>query len=136
MQNPALAKTLMIVGILIVLIAGFADPLGLGRSPGFGWRQVAWNHHVHQLPGVRPPDGLRTQSARRLPSFGSLRSENPEWCPGGGPPRSTPGEVRTGHQPQDRQGARADDSSLSAGASGSGDRVTRTWPGDTDNEPN
>jgi len=40
MQNPALAKTLMIVGILIVLIAAFADPLGLGRSPGFGWRQT------------------------------------------------------------------------------------------------
>ena len=40
MQNPALAKTLMIVGILIVLIAALADPLGLGRSPGFGWRQT------------------------------------------------------------------------------------------------
>jgi len=40
MQSPALAKTLMIVGILIVLIAALADPLGLGRSPGFGWRQT------------------------------------------------------------------------------------------------
>jgi len=40
MQSPALAKTLMIVGILIVLIAAFADPLGLGRSLGFGWRQT------------------------------------------------------------------------------------------------
>jgi hypothetical protein len=36
MQSPALAKTLMIVGILVVLIAALADPLGLGRSPGFG----------------------------------------------------------------------------------------------------
>jgi hypothetical protein len=35
MQNPAFGKTLMIVGILI---SGFADPHGLGRSPGFGWR--------------------------------------------------------------------------------------------------
>ena len=40
MQSPALAKTLMIVGILIVLLAALADPLGLGRSPGFGWRQT------------------------------------------------------------------------------------------------
>jgi hypothetical protein len=40
MQSSALAKTLMIVGILIVLIAALADPLGLGRSPGFGWRQT------------------------------------------------------------------------------------------------
>jgi hypothetical protein len=40
MQNPALAKTLVIVGILIVLISGAADPLGLGRSPGFGWIQM------------------------------------------------------------------------------------------------
>lgn len=39
MQTPAFAKTLMIVGILMVLISGFADPLGLGRSPGFGWIQ-------------------------------------------------------------------------------------------------
>ena len=40
MQSPALAKTLMIVGILTVLVAALADPLGLGRSPGFGWRQA------------------------------------------------------------------------------------------------
>ena len=40
MQNPAFAKPLMIVGIVIVLPAAFADPLGLGRSPGFGWRQT------------------------------------------------------------------------------------------------
>lgn len=39
MQNPAAAKTLMIVGVLLVLIALFADPLGLGRHPGFGWWQ-------------------------------------------------------------------------------------------------
>ena len=39
MQNPTFAKTLMIVGILIVLISAFADPLDLGKSPGFGWLQ-------------------------------------------------------------------------------------------------
>jgi len=40
MQSPALAKTLMIVGVFIVLLSALADPLGLGRSPGFGWRQT------------------------------------------------------------------------------------------------
>jgi hypothetical protein len=40
MQNPAFAKTLMIVGIVIVLLSALADPLGLGRSPGFGWWQT------------------------------------------------------------------------------------------------
>jgi len=39
MQNPAFAKILIIVGILIVLISALADPLGLGRHPGFGWIQ-------------------------------------------------------------------------------------------------
>jgi hypothetical protein len=27
-------------GVLVVLISAFADPMGLGRSPGFGWRQT------------------------------------------------------------------------------------------------
>jgi hypothetical protein len=40
MQSPAFAKTLMIVGIVIVLLSALADPLGLGRSPGFGWWQT------------------------------------------------------------------------------------------------
>jgi hypothetical protein len=43
MQNPAFAKTLMIVGIVIVivLLSALADPLGVGRSPGFGrWQTL------------------------------------------------------------------------------------------------
>jgi hypothetical protein len=39
MQNPAFAKIVMIVGILVVFISALADPLGLGRHPGFGWIQ-------------------------------------------------------------------------------------------------
>ena len=34
------AGSLIGVGVLLVLISLFADPLGLGRSPGFGWRQT------------------------------------------------------------------------------------------------
>jgi len=35
-----LAWVVIGIGALLVLIALFADPLGLGRSPGFGWRQA------------------------------------------------------------------------------------------------
>jgi len=35
-----LAWVVIGIGALLVLIALFADPLGLGRSPGFGWRQT------------------------------------------------------------------------------------------------
>jgi uncharacterized membrane protein YedE/YeeE len=27
-------------GVLVVVLSAFADRLGLGRSPGFGWRQA------------------------------------------------------------------------------------------------
>jgi hypothetical protein len=40
MDSPMLARAAIIVGALLVLIALFADPLGLGRSPGFGWKQA------------------------------------------------------------------------------------------------
>jgi hypothetical protein len=33
-----LPRVVLAIGALLVLIALFADPLGLGR-PGFGWRQ-------------------------------------------------------------------------------------------------
>jgi uncharacterized membrane protein len=40
MSNPVCAWIVIGVGLLIDLIALFADPLGLGRSPGFGWHQL------------------------------------------------------------------------------------------------
>ena len=40
MYRPMLAKVVIGVGVLLVLISLFADPLGLGRSPGFGWKQT------------------------------------------------------------------------------------------------
>jgi hypothetical protein len=33
------AGTLIGIGVLLLLISVFADPLGLGRHPGFGWMQ-------------------------------------------------------------------------------------------------
>jgi hypothetical protein len=40
MDNPMLARIVIGIGALLVLIALFADPLGLGRQSGFGWRQA------------------------------------------------------------------------------------------------
>ncbi len=40
MGNPVFAWIVIGAGVLLVLISAFADPLGLGQSPGFGWRQT------------------------------------------------------------------------------------------------
>jgi hypothetical protein len=39
MNNPMLARIVIGIGAILVLIALFADPLGLGKSAGFGWKQ-------------------------------------------------------------------------------------------------
>ncbi len=39
MSNPVFAWIVIGAGILLVVISAFADPLGLGRSLGFGWVQ-------------------------------------------------------------------------------------------------
>jgi hypothetical protein len=40
MDNPMMRPWIVIVlGVLLVLISLFADQLGLGRHPGFGWKQ-------------------------------------------------------------------------------------------------
>jgi hypothetical protein len=39
MNNPMFAWVVIGVGSLLVLIALFADPLGLGGRSGFGWKQ-------------------------------------------------------------------------------------------------
>jgi peptidoglycan/LPS O-acetylase OafA/YrhL len=40
MDRPMLASVVIGGGLFLVLISLFADPLGLGRSPAFGWRQT------------------------------------------------------------------------------------------------
>jgi uncharacterized membrane protein len=30
----------LVLGILLALVSLFADPLGLGAQPGFGWKQT------------------------------------------------------------------------------------------------
>ena len=39
MDNPMFARVVIGIGTLLVLIALFADPLGLGGRSGFGWKQ-------------------------------------------------------------------------------------------------
>jgi hypothetical protein len=40
MSNPVFTWIVIGAGVLVVVISLFADLLGLGRSPGFGWRQT------------------------------------------------------------------------------------------------
>jgi hypothetical protein len=39
MNNSMPAWTVVGLGVLLVLVSLFANPLGLGRHPGFGWKQ-------------------------------------------------------------------------------------------------
>lgn len=39
MNTPTLATGLISIGAILVAIALIADPLGLGKSAGFGWKQ-------------------------------------------------------------------------------------------------
>jgi hypothetical protein len=39
MQAPALAWIMIGLGVVLITITGWADQLGLGRQPGFGWLQ-------------------------------------------------------------------------------------------------
>jgi hypothetical protein len=32
---------MVVLGVLLILVSLFADPLGFGREPGFGYRQAA-----------------------------------------------------------------------------------------------
>jgi uncharacterized membrane protein len=31
---------ILVLGVLLALVSLFADPLGLGAKPGFGWKQT------------------------------------------------------------------------------------------------
>jgi hypothetical protein len=39
MDNPMRAWVVIALGVLLVLISLFADQIGLGGLPGFGWNQ-------------------------------------------------------------------------------------------------
>jgi protein-S-isoprenylcysteine O-methyltransferase Ste14 len=39
MSTPVIAGIVIGAGVLLVVISVFADPVGLGRNPGFGWIQ-------------------------------------------------------------------------------------------------
>ena len=40
MQKPVLAWGMIVLGLVIIVLSGFADALGLGQHPGFGWKQA------------------------------------------------------------------------------------------------
>lgn len=39
-SRPAWTWTVLVVGVLLALISIFADQIGLGTTPGFGWKQT------------------------------------------------------------------------------------------------
>jgi hypothetical protein len=40
MAQGGLALVIVVLGVLLALVSIFADALGLGGQPGFGWKQV------------------------------------------------------------------------------------------------
>lgn len=40
MASKTLPAMLLVVGLVLALLSLFADPLGLGGAPGFGWKQA------------------------------------------------------------------------------------------------
>ncbi len=41
MSNKAVGAVLLVVGVLLFLISATADSIGIGGSPGIGWKQGA-----------------------------------------------------------------------------------------------
>ena len=91
-----------------------------------------WQDFRHVLPAalgltqrLRAFEIIRVFGTRRrqprLPPF--LRRSHSAWCEAQRPAGSISDQVSAGHQPQDRQGHRPDDSALAAAAGGSGDRI-------------
>ncbi len=39
MQTPAFAWAMMSLGVILIIVTGRADQLGVGRYSGFGWLQ-------------------------------------------------------------------------------------------------
>ncbi len=40
MRNKNFGIFLVIIGLAVLLISAFADPIGVGGQPGFGWKQL------------------------------------------------------------------------------------------------
>src|SRR5262249_40341718 len=89
------------------------------RSAAQATRRWAWAHfRLLWLPPL-----LRRESGRHVSPGRHLRRQNSKGRQARRPAGRAADQVRAGDQPQDRQGPRVDDSSLSAGSGGPGDRV-------------
>src|SRR5882672_4425862 len=71
-----------------------------------------------EVGGGRRSRELRTEPLGGVPIRRHIRGQDPEGRQAGRPARRAADEVRADHQPQDRQGPRADDSAVAAPASG------------------
>jgi len=40
MSEKTLGLVVLVIGVLLFLVSAFADALGIGGSPGIGWKQI------------------------------------------------------------------------------------------------
>ncbi len=40
MSQKTVGYVLVVVGVILLVVGLFADPLGLGPVPGYGWKQI------------------------------------------------------------------------------------------------
>ncbi|HXJ77268.1 MAG TPA: hypothetical protein VMS64_01165 [Candidatus Methylomirabilis sp.] len=40
METPVLGWTVIGIGVVVAFLSALANPLGLGRYPGFGWKKT------------------------------------------------------------------------------------------------
>ncbi len=40
MSRKTIGIILIVVGVVVLIVSGFADALGIGGVPGFGWKQI------------------------------------------------------------------------------------------------
>src|SRR4030095_11990197 len=66
---------------------------------------------------------VRSEPCRQLPACRQLRGSHLEGSSPGGPAGGAADEARAHNQPQDREGARSDNSTVTPATGGSGDRV-------------
>src|SRR5216683_4805952 len=94
------------------LAASLARPGSVGRNLRASRFSQCWRSHV-----VWP------EHRRDVSAGGDVRGQDPQRRQAERPPHRAAHQVRTGHQPQDRQGPRPDDPTVAPAAGGSGDRV-------------
>ena len=101
-------------------------PLSIGASVGRTIAGLAIKHRLATVATIhrrRHAGLLQRECGRTISSSSASHRQDPQGRQASRPADRTTDEVRSCHQPEDRQGARPRDPTCAAAASGSGDRV-------------